>query len=241
MIDLKNKYPHISKSLDGVKNMVSILRKRPDLELEARLGIFNLNRFTSGVPRTEIERLIDMLQDSTHISCESKEWTEEQDFFYTFENVQYRTRVHYDASDMTLKSHTIKKENVAKFDIICQPEVDPKIDVRVSLKKEETVNNDPNICVGTSMVRIKQRKRFKTLCNRWAFDFSMSWSGQNKTDAEMKQSSEDPVFEIECELIDAKPYLAMHNDEYIACSLLLKVHDLLRYEKIEFVPFSRVS
>ena len=34
------------------------------------------------------------------------------------------------------------------------------------------------------------------------FDFSMIWTGQTKTEAEKKQTNEDPIFEVACELID---------------------------------------
>lgn len=84
------------------------------------------------------------------------------------------------------------------------------MDIRVSINSEVPAMNIPS-GVNTDFVRIKQHKRFHivrdTDTQAWAFDFAMIWSGKTKTEAEISQNSEEPIFVIECELIDNKNYL----------------------------------
>lgn len=225
MDKLSSKYPHIIKCLDGVETVVQTLRENPLAELEARFGILKQGRFVPGVDRQTIDRIIDMMQSSSHMSGDD-DWCEEQDFYFSQNGIQCRTRVEYDSTNMHVQPTTIEKKLLASFDIETQGTLDAKMDIRISLKCEDKINN-MDTCVNTSLVRIKQRRRFVTQCGIWAFDFAMIWSGRTKTDAELMQSKADPMFEIECEMIDAKKMLAIHSNRRIALSLLLKVFDLL--------------
>jgi len=167
-----------------------------------------------------------MMQESHYVTSDH-DWVEEQDFFFLVDDVQHRTRVQYDSTTMQITPTTIQKKNLATHTFVVTDRNLPiGIDMRVSLKSEETVEHLMP-CVQTTLVRIKQRRRFITLDRKWAFDFSMSWSGTTKTKAELEQSSRDPVFEIECELLDAPATLASKDDARIAASLLLKACDLL--------------
>ena len=178
-----------------------------------------------------------MMQASPHVTGD-EEWNEEQDFFFTLNGTQYRTRVTYDSTTMQVKAHTIEKQNIdtQTFYVLRNDGTRHDADIRLSLKTETPVLRlQP--CVTTDMVRIKQRRRFTTSCGRWAFDFAIIWSGPNKTSAEEAQSQKDPMFEVECELLNAAETLAIQDDERIACSLLLKMHDLLSHEKCILQPF----
>lgn len=220
----RQKYPLIADVIQPVTEIVKKLRENPSAELEARFGVFDSKVFRAGVSRCEIDRIISMMIDSPHVDT-SDEWTEEQDFFFNVDGKQCRTRVSYDSSNMTVKPQTIVKNCIASQDILVEGLSRP-FDMRVSLKTEEpTVQLQP--CVSTTLVRIKQRRRFFTACRRWAFDFSMIWSGVTKNEAEIEQSKNDPHFEIECELIDAERVLETQDDARIACSLLLKMIDLI--------------
>ena len=227
---LIDKYPAIGQCIPHVKNIVKILREYPDAELEARFGQIKDKTFISGVSRTTIDEILNMMKESPYIKV-AHDWVEEQDFFYTYNKKQLRTRVKYDSENMKTRPHTIEKSNLGTFD--ASNISNNSYDIRVSLKREVPINvND--ICVNTSLVRIKQRKRLLTTCKTWAFDFGMVWCGATKTDAELAQSNNDPIFEIECELIDPTKYLSLHDDAYIATSLLLKMIDLIGESK--FIP-----
>ena len=236
----QTKYPHIASCIPDVTGLVVLLREDPAKELEARFGVVNKKgRFVTGSTRDDIEALLEMMQSSQHVTG-GEEWVEHQDFFFDApKGGQYRTRVQYDASGMRLKSETILKETAGAHCVrVCNAQREHAgVDVRVALKTEKPVP-DPPSCVETVYVRIKQCRQFVTTCNTWAFDFSMTWSGKTKTQAEQAQRSQDPVFEVECELIDAEKALALHSNDRIAASLLLKVHDLLRDTNRVFVSTS---
>ena len=234
----KLRYPHISAALERTTEVVRKLREQPDAELEARFGVINSSgKFESGVARQDIDRIIDMMQASPHVSGGDSEWKEEQDFFFTLNNTQYRTRVNYNSETMQVKAHTIEKKNIDTHTVrvVRSDGTRHDTDIRISLKSETPVLRlQP--CVSTDMVRIKQRRRFTTACGKWAFDFSIIWSGKDKTSAEYAQSTTDPMFEVECELINASEALAVQPDERIACSLLLKMYDLISHEECTLQP-----
>lgn len=219
------KYPHICGPIHDVAGIVSVLRSNPEAELEARFGSITNNHFVAGIKREEIDRIIDMMQTSSFIDIVDDTWAEETDFFFDVNGIEHRTRVRYDDSQMIVVPETCTKLKMASVDIGTSDN-DLKMDMRVSLKSETPVKDVPT-CVKTKAVRIKQRKRFKTKCSIWAFDFGMSWTGETKTEAEEQQAKNDPVFEVECELINVEKYLKMHDNERVAASLLLKMFDLL--------------
>ena len=220
------RHPHVAKGLAPVAKLVAALRLHPEHELEARLGRLEHGRFTAGVTRAEIDRIVEMMLHSRYVrSC--GEWAEEQDFFFEQDGRSLRTRVRYDSVDMSLHAVTICKETVAACDMpIEYASAQQAADVRVALKREEVVVN-LSPCVATTLVRIKQRRRFCTLDGYWAFDFSMCWQGRTKEEAERQQAACEPTFEVECELVDARAALDASDDARIACSLLLKTCDLL--------------
>lgn len=233
MSNLEIRYPKLYRSVLAVEPFVAMLRQNPTAELEARFGIIEHERFRPGVSRAMIERIIDMMQASPHIGGDD-EWREEQDFFFEQNGVPLRTRVMYDHSALTVTPTTIRKEAMGNVDLRGGGNTD-NVDIRISLKDEKEVQHT-DACVRTHMVRIKQRRRFVTENGAWAFDFALSWSGKTKTDAEKAQASEDPQFEVECELIDAERVLALQSDRRIALSLLLKMTDLLQDEEVEILP-----
>ena len=229
---MNEKYADMKDAVAAIEPIVKLLRQYPEAELEARLGTIKSDRFSAGVDRGTIDRIIDMMIASPHVKGD-EDWKEEQDFFFEQNGSHLRTRVTYDNSTLTIHPSTIKKTNIATKNI--KVFGSNNIDIRVSLKQEtEVVHVDP--CVNTTLVRIKQHRRFVTDSETWAFDFAMTWSGKTKTEAEESQSCKDPEFEVECELIDTKKELAVRSDRYIALSLLLKMKDLLSGEKFAFVP-----
>ena len=228
-----DRYPHISSALEQTTAVVARLRANPEAELEVRLGSWRPDdsKFVPGVSRAHIDRVIDMMQGSRHLEGDA-DWVEEQDFFFEQDGVQYRTRVSYDNTTMQIVPTTIRKEQLETATFVALARNSALgTDLRVSLKHEIKVLRT-NPCVQTSLVRIKQRRRFVTIDKKWAYDFTMSWSGATKTKAEACQSSCDPVFEVECELLDAPAALAEKDDARLAASLLLKGCDLLPSESV---------
>lgn len=228
------RYPRLGETIPQCAELVASLRESLSesdgvCELEARLGRVHEHRFCAGVTRKTMDTIIEMMQDSPFVVGDD-EWVEHQDFLYTIDDTPHRTRVSYSADDMQATPTTIVKRPVQKVDILTGGE----FDIRVAVKREISVPN-PEMCVTTDRVRIKQHRRFKTRCGTWCFDFALVWSGRTKTEAERKQCSSDPEFEIECELLEPTRYLALHDDAYVATSLLLKMCDLVEDGKHPFV------
>lgn len=222
------KYPHIAECIQQTAEVVQRLRTSPNCELEARFGIIT-DKFRPGVDRTVMDELIEIMEHSSYIAGDD-EWKEEKDVYFESNGKHFRTRVRYDSSSMVVLTETTEKKKM------CNPvdfkHVSNQISnireqsIRVSLKTENVVLNPPN-SVNPYLVRIKQTRRFLTENKCWAFDFSMVWSGRNKSEAEHSQMTEDALLEIECELIGPEKMLSEKDDIYIATSLLLKMYDLL--------------
>lgn len=215
-------HPEICKCLMSASQLVEMLRKNPTYELEARFGTINGYKFTTGVNRIFMDSIIEWMQKSAFVNGED-EWKEETDVFFEANGKELRTRVTYDSNHMCVHSETTEKKRIRSETYVASPK---GMDVRLSLKTENIVLDAPN-CVNASLVRIKQRRRFKTQNNVWAFDFSMTWSGRTKDEAERAQMENEPVLEVECEFLNDMSYLQQHSDTHIAASILLKMMDLL--------------
>jgi len=224
---LMKKYPSVAECIEQTSSMVELLRQNPDCELEARFGCIIDDKFHPGVKRAFMDNIIEDMQKSAFVQGDD-EWKEETDVYFEHEGRQIRTRVKYDSNTMNVIPETTEKKMVARsIDLVHK--IEEKIggvDVRISLKTEKEVTNPP-LSVQPYLVRIKQRRRFKTENDIWAFDFSMTWSGESKSKAEYSQMHDDAVLEIECELLDTDTYLKQKSNEYISTSLLLKMIDFL--------------
>tara|TARA_B100000482_G_scaffold191527_1_gene176907 strand:+ start:81 stop:854 length:774 start_codon:yes stop_codon:yes gene_type:complete len=224
---LLTKYPNIGKCIDQTSNMVELLRQNPDCELEARFGNICQDRFHPGVNRVFMDSIIENMQKSAFVKGDD-EWKEETDIYFEHDGRQLRTRVKYDSNTMNVISETTEKKMLTRsLDFVHKlDEYNGGIDVRISLKTEKEVTNPP-LSVNPYLVRIKQRRRFVTENDTWAFDFSMTWSGISKSAAEYSQMNNDAMLEIECELLDTDKYVKQKSNEYISASLLLKMLDFL--------------
>ena len=111
---------------------------------------------------------------------------------------KHTARVYYDNKSMVVVPKTIEKLNIGATDLLAPCTRDGgAVDIRSSLKSE-IPTEPPTIAsaVKTIMVRSKQRRRFEIktehghlICNVLV--------GSHKTEAETKQATEDPMFEVE--------------------------------------------
>lgn len=106
-------------------------------------------------------------------------------------------------------------------------------DLRFAINWEEDVCDVPN-CALPTLVRLKQRKSFYYTPDHftkpiWSFDFTKTWSGKTKEEAEFKQKHGDCLYEIECECLDMKAYMDNndHDELFLATSMLLKMRDFI--------------
>ena len=222
--------------LDRIAGMMTKARTDRCYELEARLGKVRDNKFVPGVSREHMDSIIcslDILyKDSPHsVAVVNESWAEEENYYFVYGDKKMRTRVTF--ADDKVTPTTIEK--VLIDSVVLKTHC---IDVRISLARECTVKPTPSI-VSTTHMRIKQRRSFQLLESPFVIECAMVWAGVNKVETEARQSSIDPIFEIECELshpLNAS-WVGRHrnNPRRMARSFLYKVSDVMLNTGITFM------
>lgn len=212
-------------------------------ELELRLGhVDGSGKFIAGVSKCVFDQLEQDMKESPSLKADEK-WTEIIDYHFTTPDKQpIRTRVMFHAGDMSMhKTHITKKtlQNV----MVKRLEDENGERCRIALCRETPVDFSslPGTCIPT-FVRVKQRKCFRDVRNDkvvWSYELAKCWSASNRSSVEHMQHLSEPVYEVECELIDeAKGYSAEHSIDRIVESLMVKSHLLLgedQRQKVEVV------
>jgi hypothetical protein len=205
---------------------------KAEAELEIRMGTYDGGRFEAGVPRDVFEQLEEDLR--TALADADDGFTEVVDYHYATKQGPVRTRVTFDAQHMQLSTEHIVKRARDKVVLRgggCEESGDA---VRVAWSTETPLAQLPTgACVPTH-VRIKQRRVFRDVRDGhvvWSYELSKTWSAGSRSAVEHLQHLQPPVYEVECELVDAGGhYLATHTDEQVAASLALKAQLLLAEE-----------
>lgn len=188
-------------------------------ELEVRLGSVQNGRFVPGVSRSVFHRLDSDMQKLSFLASNGK-WEESSDFHYVTssgtraeDRRAIRTRVFY--SPDALRVHTEHVEKVTRGKIFLSPETDEagrdgvergegETTARVAVSWEKPIA-DPPLQVIPTHVRIRQRKTFEDVrdgCVAWRYELSKTWSGSNRAFVEHAQRATEPLYEVECELVD---------------------------------------
>lgn len=220
-------YVYILQMEGRLQQLVASRRANPSTaELEVRLGSWHDGHFTPGVPRTIFEQLEkDMVASS--LTPTSKFPQEFKDHFYTVKRgQQVRTRVGVDTRRMEITTeHVVKKPDGFVTFRRCDGGEQTGEVCRVACATEVAEAHPPSTCVPTH-VRVKQRRRFEDVRLGkvvWAYELSKVWSGPSSSVVEHLQHTSEPVYEVECELVDEDgAYLANHTDAEVAESILLK-------------------
>lgn len=224
-------------------------------ELECRLGHLSLdgkNSFTPGVSAQFHERLLTEMEEYAVQSTNGtggwfavQDWEEQHDYFYELppspedmrpQGVLMRTTVRFLPTGIQTKHICKHNRDHVEFRYVSQEAGTAEgYDLRVSLNYEQEFKCDqiPQR-VESKFVRIKSRKSYQHRSTNsdkptWSIDFTKSWSGTNRMEAELQQRSVPPVYEVEVECLD--PYGYMNSPEkdktFLATSLLLKTRNLL--------------
>ena len=199
------------------------------LELELRLGYENGGTFCPGVDKDLFFKLESEMKE-TNLNEVIKTWKEHVDYHYvdtTGRNL--RTRVEFNTDDMMIMKNHVQK--ITEMTFLFKKNCDPSGEaVRLAISREIDINDPPTHCIPTH-VRIKQRKEFtdvRDMDTVWSYELSKTWSSSSKSSVEHKQHVCEPVFEVECELVDrTQNYLSKLTDAEIAESILLKAKILI--------------
>ena len=173
-----------------------------EIELEARLGSCVGETFCPGVQREVFQQLEkDMLEDCRLTTHET--WSEIVDYHYIgLDGHPMRTRVTVNSNDMTMQKQHIRKVDLYKALVRC-PDCSEDV-ARLTLSREIPVLKPPSSCVPTH-IRIKQRRRFEASIGgkvTWIYELSRTWSANTRSAVEHKQHMNEPIYEVECELVD---------------------------------------
>lgn len=226
--------------MNEVEKVVSAFRDQlqrvEGVELEMRLGHGDATgKFSPGVTKDIFKDLLSDLSDNPSLQSD-RNWSELVDYYYVTTNGEMmRTRVEYDTSNMVVSTAHCMKENLTKA-LIRHPEESDGEVCRLSLSVEHPVMNPPEACVPTH-VRVQQRRRFVDVRDDnviWSYELSKTWSAPSRTSVEQKQHMCEPIYEVECELVDSKRrYMTESSDEYVGQSLLMKASLLLGHDAMK--------
>ena len=205
---------------------------RGESELELRLGNIDAGKFSPGVSREVFDQLECDLLGAVELVAD-EQWVETVDYHYTVSREdRARTRVEFDASCMELRrEHTRKSvEGIVQLKRVEDVGTGPCEACRVAWALETPLKNPPSSCVPTH-VRVKQKRCFRDVrdgATVWSYELAKTWSAGSRSAVEHLQHYTEPVYEVECELIDEGGlYLAQRTDAQVAASLVLKAQLLM--------------
>lgn len=199
-----------------------------EVELEIRLGLVG-EGFSPGVSKEAFEQLEADLLESEQLVPAERPWAEHVDYHYLdARGRRIRTRVHFDADAMAVSTVHVQKEVLERV-LVRRPDGTEE-SARISVARETPVHDPPGSCVPTH-VRVTQRRSFHDVRGGeviWAYELSKTWSANSRSAVEYRQHECEPVYEVECELVDAKgTYLSSLTPQQVADSITLKAKLLL--------------
>jgi hypothetical protein len=220
-------------------------KKEICFELEARFGSFSADgKFRSGCQKMVMNHLLAKFEEASCETFEKTPWSESQDTFFRSSHVagMVRGTCYTDEASLTMHCSNVLKTRTACTH--CAPSGsgacgDSRQGWRISLSAERNLPDEIVPClVEPVFTRIKQRKSFRYRNSNgsvvWRFDFTLVWSGVNRTEAEQKQFSEEPAYEFEVELEYAHPDVS---ERYISEALLLKLYDQGPGMPLDVIPY----
>ncbi|MAB55745.1 MAG: hypothetical protein CMN93_07710 [Synechococcus sp. CPC35] len=223
---LETQFPGTQEAMGAIRAVVAQYRQElqrgvKGLELEVRFGRKGV------VDGALVDRVITWVQGNPDFA--NSEWVPFEDSFFHVAGVQHRCRTQYDTDRMNMNVSVVRKERVTR----CALASSDGLQIAVVLSREVDVPRGKLAhVVHPHHVRMQQRKRIG-LPSRgfgpaptWALDASMVWSAACKSEAERAQMCAPPQYGLELELLDPE-YVVHHDDAYVACSIGLKVADLL--------------
>ena len=212
--------------MEDLADWVREFHDNPSCELEVRLGRIEGSRFVSGVSTREIfENLHSDMSDASSLIRQGT--NEVLDYFYEWNGENIRSRTEFDIYNMQIaKTHIVKTvKRVVTFQ-----HKDSNEGARISLSTERECIKLPKFCT-PSKVRLKERVCFVDKRHDkhvWRYELSKTWTAPTRVAVETLKKISEPVFEVECELVDEdRQYLQCNSHETVSQSLLLKTVALM--------------
>lgn len=225
-------------------------------EFEARFGHINeKNEFEAGVSKEFYFASLERMQNTNiwHSVSQNKQTI---DYYYFIQDetsshlypnqILIRTTVEY---DMNISTHHIHKKSISRCAFkFCAPNNladfphakyhDVRVSVNYEINTDELVKREieiPTRVDECQCVRIKNRIRFQHIPSDmqipiWSMDFTQSWSGKTRSEAEQKLQAGQPTYEIEIECLDPFAYRnnnPLRNDTFLVTSMALKLKNFI--------------
>lgn len=227
--------------LRRITEYIRTRRVDPTQEIEIRIGNGDpgghpRGSFIPGTTQEAFEQLECDLRDAGLRT--NGQWHEIVDYYYAMhkrgQNARTRVTTRTDVFEvhtehMIKESHASLTTGTAGTSEIC----------RISRARETKLLEPPKVCIPTH-VRLQQRCVFEDVRDGnvvWSYDLSRTWSANTRIAVEEKiHQLTEPVYEVECELVDEGGlYIGARTDVQVASSLLLKAKLLLGYPSEELV------
>lgn len=228
----------VDEAVRRVVDAFVTLERPEELELELRFGTLGADhRFVPGVTLDFMEVVLGRLH--TNASCKMTDWVEHHDTHFPLprglsevlaSTQPLRTRTTFNAYTLQIEPRTVQKTKLMDVVLAINQE---RMAVRICLSREAPIRDELlPMTTDTDLVRIQTRKRVTWAREAsapppWAYEFSMTWAGKTRSEAEVAKTTRGPTYELEIELDRQTPYVLAHEPLYLARSLLCKARDFL--------------
>lgn len=205
-----NAYREPIQSLDA---FVKIFQQNPHLELEGRLGKYDVGRkaFVSGVSEEYFGRIQKLLASS---NCWSQCLPQQQSVDFFFAN-----NLRHSSHGKVSGNITVQKTVVATLTLTCE---ERDWDIRFRLCEEKPMPDVP-INDAYQKVRLKRRDSFITIPREVSYDLTIVQSGTDKEQA--CKNTNTRTWEVEVELLRTKVSTPMAANLFVKMVQLLGVYD----------------
>ena len=177
-----------------------------------------------------MDSIVRFLNSCPDVWSASSEWEEEENYMFRHDGSNMRTRVRF--PEEGVHATTVAKTVIESF--ILKTRV---LDVRISLARETPVDAPPLSCT-TDHVRMKQVKHWVVGRSPFRIDCSTVWCGKTRSETEERQSSQNGIYEVECEFdvhrSDERWKQGYQSDSRLVMSLVYKLADLMMSPGVHF-------
>ena len=225
-------YPSLAPTIHALAQLLRSACFTNHSEFELRLGTDNAGHFISDVGFAVHDDLLRQCSSNTSGQLVFQDWVQHVNYYFTVNGTQLRTRTIPDPSTLELHSTCIHKLRKERVEVRC---TGTPWRVRADLSVEEPVSPEtlPDTVLPDRVSLVHRSsgtyQGSQDQAPSWRYDLSVTWSGRTRAEAESNQRRSDlvPEYMVELEYIGGPEAVARCGAEYVACSGLLKILDVI--------------
>lgn len=229
---VRTNYPSLEPTIHALAQLLRSACFTNHSEFELRLGMDNAGQFMSDVGFAVHDDLLRQCSNNASGQLVFEDWVQHINYYFTVNGAQLRTRAVPDPSTLELCSACVHKTRKERVEVRC---TGTPWRVRADLSVEDPVSPEAlpdailpdRVCLVHRSSGVYQGSR--DLAPSWRYDLSVTWSGRTRTEAESNQRNSEvvPEYMVELEYVGGPDAVARCGAEYVACSGLLKVLDII--------------